>query len=1226
MEGKIMRNKSQAIRNRLAVRRNSEGQISRRTENIYARLRRILFRPKLLALPLLALALGPWNAPLLAGDLTVEAGGWKKIETETETDPYNYNNINITNGMLIVDNTNGKPEGLTVSNSTTVNWFSLDEHGNPMPSQYYDDPNDPDDDKRYRTGGLALGNGDHALNGVTTINGGVIALYGSETQDDGKTNKTEINGKIELKESELKESMSMFLIGDNVDAIINADITIDSGTWFQAKVKELEVAENTNVIIPDYLKDQGEYYHQYSTNNSVVYDGNIDVKNKGRFVSSGKFNGSSISITGAGKDGGYMELREGSIIGSGSGITLDVNDMGYSDEDGKRHYIGFLATDIKEYNNAKINISESKAMFQNTQEKDDVSSIYDRYETFSNDVKKLKTSPITQEEYEKEYEKARDDYFAYLTGLADKKTVYNKDSKIIITNGSTVFANVSAIRTTPITIDSESTLYITNAGINDDGSASGESSLSDPTDNYAFGTTKIYTYDKEGKPTALVQNDTRNQALALKKAGYYLDSFSGNGNITIISIGDKEEEKKNRPTYVALSKDSTGFEGTFTVETGLFHLVCSDDGSTEDDDGSTEFGKKAENSCFTLKGIRSKKENDNYLVESGSTLYFDRNFRVDADVAPTLTFNTVNFEDGLEKEEDGDQYVYGGSTLFFDTSMATKIDEKGFAEDYNLTDARKLGIVNADTITIGDKTNIWYDMVSILDPVATMTVELNAKNIYVGTTKVGEQEEEESETGLDKLNEIFKKPLINATTTANTDSADPENKVVSYTVNLNVKNVTDFAEAEEMSDEAKKYAAEIDENRKMWGDKETPTVLYDAMYNENDPDVIKKTIQNLARSWGLDNALDLRGRIGMAGSAFFSGLTAGGVVTRYQSRFDNEDREAASALENVKNENANTTSQTAGNSSSSKNRSLWGAFSYTSVESDQYVKGGITYDSYKTTRSGVLTGLKRQFDDTTSGGILFSYTQPESTQGGLYEFDDDVSSGYQTKINMDDFQFALHFEKVIGDAWELSLFAGGGAQTLDWERTVLDNGKLFSFNGDSTGNTVTATAYLARRIDLSEHFVIRPTIGIDSEHSWLFGFEENAIGDHGIASDNMIVMSQRYIYDTIQYSRNSGRLGLTTTWSGPRERGGLVGRIFYGVQLGGDDAAFITMKSTSEARQPWEITQEGHTMGGESLNLGMGGYLFLNRDKTLTLNGDYNVLMYKNATSQNATGTVSYRF
>lgn len=100
------------------------------------------------------------------------------------------------------------------------------------------------------------------------------------------------------------------------------------------------------------------------------------------------------------------------------------------------------------------------------------------------------------------------------------------------------------------------------------------------------------------------------------------------------------------------------------------------------------------------------------------------------------------------------------------------------------------------------------------------------------------------------------------------------------------------------------------------------------------------------------------------------------------------------------------------------------------------------------------------------------------------------------------------------------------------------------------------------------------------------------------------------------------RLGVSTDYA--LGNGGISGKIFYGTQLGGDDAPVVDVTTMDGQIPPMSL--EGLAIGRDSVNLGCGAWLYLDSDKSITLSGDYNAIKYKHALTQNMTATLGWQF
>ncbi len=550
----------------------------------------------------------------------------------------------------------------------------------------------------------------------------------------------------------------------------------------------------------------------------------------------------------------------------------------------------------------------------------------------------------------------------------------------------------------------------------------------------------------------------------------------------------------------------------------------------------------------------------------------------------------------------------------------------------NRTDGSNVATINANTLTANDSMFVWYEGLyksvktdesgNIVYKDIDGSVALNISKLNLYEKNSVDFNEVESENISSTLQTLFDKPMADVTVVKDSDGK--------YALNVKAKTAAKFAE--NLDDGLKKVAASWDEYRKYSSYQEAGASSEDvynkkidelnSVWNDQDPKVIEQHLRNLSRGGGLENVTNMNmNQLGSAGSIFWGGANAGtGAGT-----FANMAPAATTRGQSKDDKNKDALHGGCGLGSLLDGWTVWGGPSYTSIKANGYGDK----DGFSVSRAGFLGGLRRQFDDKTSGGFIFAYSSPELSQAGDYT-DKGLSSiydniSYRSRTEMSDYQLAMHLEHVFCEKWEASFFMGTGAQYLDWDRTVFDNGGVlpasYNYTGATKGNTFTFTAYLARPIEINKNFVLRPTIGLDSEHSWLYGFAES--GNDSTYTDLSDELKQRFRYDKVSYSRNMGRIGLVASSVSDSGRGGMSGRIFYGVALGGEDAPLVTQYALgSGGRQ--EIS--GLAIGNDSWNLGYGLYYYLNSEKTLSISADYNAIMYQHATTQNVTAGVQYKF
>lgn len=603
--------------------------------------------------------------------------------------------------------------------------------------------------------------------------------------------------------------------------------------------------------------------------------------------------------------------------------------------------------------------------------------------------------------------------------------------------------------------------------------------------------------------------------------------------------------------------------------------------------------------------------NPNYKVRSCGTLAFDRD--ESSTLAPTLRTFSTRFRSGKTESDIGSTLWFNarnssGSERYqlatFDTIMLAV--EKHIDGEQRLSDARIWydGISRADSSNVGEIA-LYTNYLGYLEDKQLVSYDV--------TQILSDDDPDNDAVVTNALTGIFAKPLVNVNVVNN--GLDAETGLSNLTLEVSAKNVGDYAFEQGMSAKEQELAQKLDGARLQSGD--SATRFYDALYNETDATKVRQTVHNLSLLGY--NMLNAQGHFGNPTSSFFGGSSVSGEAKRGQdSEFDWDDLDhnqqpRQSAIEKTTYE---------------PKRSLWAAYTHTAVDGDAYEFGGVTTHGYQLRRDGIIGGIRRQIDATTSGGLFFGLSSPEIHSANPLE------GGYGvvgSTMEMTDFQFAGHFEKVLADVWEFSVYVGGGTQSMDWERFANfgpDAGGFYRYEAEGSGNTLTATAYLSYRADVNNALTLRPTIGVDSEHSWLYGFNETATLA-GAGSGNVLLnpymdmFAQNYSYAKTYYNRNNARAGLSLAYSDPRHGlVGLTGRVFYGVKLGGDDAPELTYRSESYR---WE-DMASHEMGDSSLNVGGGGFMHLNPQKTLTATGDVNAIWYKNAQTFNVTGGVSYRF
>ncbi len=282
----------------------------------------------------------------------------------------------------------------------------------------------------------------------------------------------------------------------------------------------------------------------------------------------------------------------------------------------------------------------------------------------------------------------------------------------------------------------------------------------------------------------------------------------------------------------------------------------------------------------------------------------------------------------------------------------------------------------------------------------------------------------------------------------------------------------------------------------------------------------------------------------------------------------------------------------------SKQRDYWGQAYHSSLQ----VRGNFGFDGYGVSRTGFVFGVNSALTDRTSGGIVFAHSQPY-----LYDRNE--------RVDLFDYQFGAHLESALGDHWEVGFWLGGGAQSNSAVRYETFNVQTYRFDGDFTGNTLSATALLSRVYEVGKRTSLRPTIAVDSEHAWFHGFDEYC----DVAEANRggsLNLALRH-YNGSYYGRTLARVGVMGQTN--FDRMGINYKAFYGSQLGGSDSPEASVVLVDGMLPTYSQTLRGAPLGRDFFNFGVGGFCLLNKKGNWLLFGDYSATLFTHATTQVAT-------
>ncbi|MBQ7110639.1 MAG: autotransporter outer membrane beta-barrel domain-containing protein [Thermoguttaceae bacterium] len=328
-----------------------------------------------------------------------------------------------------------------------------------------------------------------------------------------------------------------------------------------------------------------------------------------------------------------------------------------------------------------------------------------------------------------------------------------------------------------------------------------------------------------------------------------------------------------------------------------------------------------------------------------------------------------------------------------------------------------------------------------------------------------------------------------------------------------------------------------------------------------------------------------------------------------------------------------------------KDKSFWASPYYMSfVGRSNAETTAVKADDFKMKRVGFMGGVEKNFTARTKAGFFMGYSRVEMTQAyyvhSHYKEDtgrdfDIVNHRFDPEIDAVDFTFGGSLAHTFANEWTVNTILIGGAQNYAWSRlasvdVVRNNGEVDVpqnyaelYQGGTTGNTLSVNVELSKNYAMGAGWTLTPALGIESAHSWIWQGEESG-GDDAAPSELRSLgcdedWSRWGLDDDVVLSRTTGRVGATLAYAD--ENWGFNGKAFYGTVLG-DQARYGAQKDGVS----FSSNEVGVGYGNDTLKLGGGLWMALNQEKTTTIGGSYEAVLYKRATSQLACGTFITRF
>ncbi|MDR0704069.1 MAG: autotransporter outer membrane beta-barrel domain-containing protein [Planctomycetaceae bacterium] len=262
-------------------------------------------------------------------------------------------------------------------------------------------------------------------------------------------------------------------------------------------------------------------------------------------------------------------------------------------------------------------------------------------------------------------------------------------------------------------------------------------------------------------------------------------------------------------------------------------------------------------------------------------------------------------------------------------------------------------------------------------------------------------------------------------------------------------------------------------------------------------------------------------------------------------------------------------------------------YNYTKLESDGNAPGGSGY------HGGFYMGMALPTASRESlFGISFGYS------AGQYKQSSD-------KVDLNDFQIGLYGGmNLFARNLQLRGYIGYGIQNYEIDRNVQIIPYLpIPVSGKTDGNSISAALYFIRPVDISERFLIKPTLGFDLERLTQDGFTEN-----GYAG---VILT----YDKTSLTRTMFRLGMSGDYVFKRIE--LNGRLMYGLKIIGENTAADNHRFQNPAGIPFRV--DSVNLGSSLFDLGFGGNIGLNQIRTMLLFLDYNTTLGKNSNTHTAS-------
>lgn len=251
---------------------------------------------------------------------------------------------------------------------------------------------------------------------------------------------------------------------------------------------------------------------------------------------------------------------------------------------------------------------------------------------------------------------------------------------------------------------------------------------------------------------------------------------------------------------------------------------------------------------------------------------------------------------------------------------------------------------------------------------------------------------------------------------------------------------------------------------------------------------------------------------------------------------------------------------------------------------------------YRTYANGGLLGGEWNLTQHSAVGLAIGYANGATNSG-------------RDKVRVNDYFMGLYFVASPFNQYEFKAYVGIGRQEYKMFHTIYNSslkdsntgqviGIFDRYYGNTDGTTINTSYELTRPIKITERFILRPTIGVDSQYVWQGGFTEQVLSS---TSGGLYTLA----FDSMYLNHNMVRLGLNSESIGPR--GSLWLRGFYNLNFGGHKYPTSRVRFTNGGDK-FDI--RGANIGWDAINLGAGFHLWLNADHSASFIFDVNTDLY----------------